>query len=200
MQKDEDETILLVGNGAYENREWRTNGMGTADIKTEYMETAKEIREGFGTSDAVRDSGLKRPDDVAWENDISYGPHSVWNLLDIYYPRGEERLFPTIISIHGGAWIYGTKEVYQFYGCSLAQRGFTVVNFNYRLAPEHPFPSAVEDINEVFKWIKEHGTEHHMDLDNLFVVGDSAGAQLCAQYMAMRSNPSFAKMFKYSTP
>lgn len=94
-----------------------------------------------------------------------------------------------------GGWVYGTKEVYQFYCCSLAERGFTVVNFNYRLAPEHPFPAALEDINTVFIWIKENGKEHHIDAERLFAVGDSAGAQLLSQYAAMLTNASFAEMY-----
>ena len=165
------------------------------ELLPEYIETARRIRTEFGKGDAVRDSGLKRPDTVEWENDISYGPHGKWNLLDIYYPKGTHGILPTIISIHGGAWMYGTKEVYQFYGCSLAERGFAFVNFNYRLAPEHPFPAAIEDINSVFAWVKEHGREHHIDTGNLFVVGDSAGAQMCSQYMAMRTDDSFMEAY-----
>lgn len=166
----------------------------------EYMETAWKIREGFGAGDAVRDAGLKRPDTVAWENDISYGPHGKWNLLDLYYPKNTEGQLPAIISIHGGGWVYGTKEVYQFYGCSLAERGFTVVNFNYRLAPENPFPASLEDINQVFRWVKAQGEAHHIDTENLFVVGDSAGAQLCSQYMAMMTDASFASLYDFEIP
>lgn len=169
-------------------------------MQPEYLKTAKEIRDGFGSGDAERDAGLKRPETVAWENDLSYGLHGEANLMDIYYPAGTEGVLPTIVSIHGGAWCYGSKEVYQFYCCSLAERGFTVVNFNYRLAPEHPFPAAIEDVNQVFCWMKEQGAAHHIDTKNLFAVGDSAGAQLLAQYMAILTNPSFAEIFGFSLP
>lgn len=169
--------------------------MSGQDIAPEYRKKAEEIRTGFGESDAVRDAGLKRPQSVAWENDISYGEHGMWNRMDIYYPKGTEGLLPTIVSVHGGAWMYGTKEVYQFYCCSLAERGFTVVNFNYRLAPENPFPAALADVNAVFSWIEKHGEGHHIQKDCLFAVGDSAGAQLLSQYAAMLTNDSFAALY-----
>ncbi|MCM1539473.1 MAG: alpha/beta hydrolase [bacterium] len=169
--------------------------MSKQDIAPEYLKKAQEIRDGFGKSDAARDAGLKKPQSIAWENDVSYGAHGKWNLMDIYYPKGTEGLLPAIVSVHGGAWMYGTKEVYQFYGCSLAERGFAVVNFNYRLAPEHPFPAALEDVNAVFSWIKENGKAHHIDAECLFAVGDSAGAQLLSQYAAMLTNASYAEMY-----
>lgn len=166
----------------------------------EYKKTAEKIRKDFAQGDVARDEGLVRPDDVEWEDDLCYGVHGKWNLLDIYYPKGTSDLLPVIISIHGGAWVYGTKEVYQYYGCSLAQHGFAVVNFNYRLAPENPFPAALEDINQLFTWVAEHGKEHHIDTENLFVVGDSAGAQFCAQYAAMLGNPEYAALYDFKLP
>lgn len=164
--------------------------------KPEYLKKAEQIRHDFGASDAVRDAGLKRPQNVSWENDVSYGAHGKWNLMDIYVPAGTQGLLPVIVSVHGGGWVYGTKEVYQFYGCSLAGRGFAVVNFNYRLAPEHPFPASLEDINAVFSWIKEHGKDHHIDADHIFAVGDSAGAQMLSQYAAMLTNNSLAELYE----
>lgn len=160
----------------------------------------QDIREGFGESDRKRDEGLTTPSDIVRRDDISYGPHGKWNLLDIYYTKDTDKCQPAIISIHGGAWVYGTKEVYQYYGMSLARRGFTVVNFNYRLAPENPYPAALEDINQVFTFLKEYGSEYYIDTDNLFVVGDSAGAQLASQYLTIFINPALAAHFDFKLP
>lgn len=164
------------------------------------MPTVEELREEFGTNDAVRDKDQKTPDSVERLDDLSYGVHGKWNLLDLYRPRAAEGKLPVIVSIHGGAWVYGTKEVYQFYCMSLAQRGFAVVNFNYRLAPEHPFPAALEDINEVFWWVIRHAEQYGMDKENLFVVGDSAGAQLASQYIAMLKSEEFQKLYEMKLP
>ena len=58
---------------------------------------------------------------------------------------------------------------------SLVQHGFAVVNFTYRLAPEHKFPAAIEDTNLVMQFVMEHAREYGFDTDNIFAVGDSAG-------------------------
>ncbi len=162
--------------------------------------TVQEIRSEFGESDKKRDEGLCTPPDVVRHDDLSYGPFGEWNLLDIYYPKDTEQPRPTIVSIHGGAWVYGTKEVYQFYCMSLARRGFTVVNFNYRLAPENKYPKALEDINQVFYFLKEHASRYYVDLENLFVVGDSAGAQLASHYLAMYADPVYAAKMNFKLP
>ena len=96
-----------------------------------------DIRTNWAISDRERDEGLTTPEDITRHDDISYGPYGEWNLLDIYHKKDVNTCQPTIVNIHGGGWVYGNKEIYQFYCMSLAQRGYTVVNFNYRLAPEN---------------------------------------------------------------
>lgn len=160
----------------------------------------QDIRNGSGESDRKRDQGLTTPSDIVRRDNISYGLHGEWNLMDIYYRKDTKKCQKTIVSIHGGGWVYGTKEVYQFYGMNLAQRGFTVVNFNYRLAPEHLYPAALEDINQVFVFLKEHAADFFVDLNKLIVVGDSAGAQLASQYLTILTNSSFAGLFSFKLP
>lgn len=149
----------------------------------------------FSKGDKKRDKGLQTPADVERQDNLSYGPHGKWNLLDVYTPKGAQGKLPVIVNIHGGGWVYGTKEVYQFYCMSLAQRGFAVVNFNYRLAPASKFPTPLEDLNQVIHWIFEHATEHPFDLKRIFFVGDSAGANIAALYGCLCTNPDYARMF-----
>lgn len=160
-----------------------------------------EIRAMFSQGDTARDEGLKAPEDVVRYDNISYGPYGQWNLLDVYRPKSAgDALLPVIVSIHGGGWVYGDKERYQFYCMNLSQRGFSVVNFSYRLAPEDPFPSALEDVNAVFCWLADHAKDFRMDLDHLYTVGDSAGGQLSSQYIAMLTNPEFAALYDFDVP
>ncbi len=154
----------------------------------------------FSKGDKKRDKGLQTPVDVERKDDLSYGPHGKWNLLDVYSPKGTQGKLPVIVNIHGGGWVYGTKEVYQFYCMSLAQRGFSVVNFNYRLAPASNFPAPLEDLNQVIHWIFEHATELPFDLECIFFVGDSAGAHLAALYICLCTNPEYARMFTFQPP
>ena len=155
------------------------------------------IRRDFAAGDMVRDAGLKTPDDVVRFNDISYGEDGKYNLLDVYRPKDPPlNKLPVIMIVHGGAWVYGDKEVYQYYGLSLAQRGFAVVNFSYRLAPESKFPAQIEDICAVFGWIYDNREEYGLDADNVFAVGDSAGAHLLGLFAAVYSNPDYVKALK----
>ncbi len=151
--------------------------------------------------DKKRDEKLVVPDNIMMERDINYlGNDDEYNLLDVYYEKNTERLQPTIVSIHGGGYIYGTKEVYKHYGVYLASLGYTVVNFNYHLAPKAKFPSQLNEINQVMEWIAANGENHFIDVNNIFLVGDSAGAQMCSHYAAIFSNPEFEKLFPFKTP
>ena len=157
------------------------------------------FRIGAGKSDRKRDSIIPLPAGVKQINNISYGPYGKWNLLDVYYPMDEE-CHPVIVNVHGGGFVYGTKEIYKRYCMDLARRGFTVVNINYRLAPRWRFPAPLEDIHNAMVWLLEQGEDYHADTDNIFMVGDSAGAQLVSQYAAMITNPDYMALFGPYTP
>lgn len=153
---------------------------------------SEELRVRFTDFDTERDSGLSTPESVRRFDHISYGIHGEWNLLDVYRLKDSSELQPVIINVHGGGWIYGTKETYQYYGMDLAQRGFTVVNPSYRLAPESYFPAQLEDVNACVSWVLDHGHEYGMDTEQIFMVGDSAGAHLLTLYSSACTDPDFA--------
>ena len=150
--------------------------------------------------DAKRDKGLTTPDDIIRFDNLIYGDDKKWNTLDVYYPKGTNNPLPVIINIHGGGYVYGTKEVYQFYCMSLAQFGFSAINFNYHLAPRYKFPTQLREINRVFEWMCENAKEYFFDLNNVFIVGDSAGAQLNSQYSLMWADPDYASLFDIKVP
>ena len=160
---------------------------------------ADKIRKEFGSSDKTRDAGLKTPDDVIRFDDLQYGENSKYQVLDVYRPKGVQGKLPVIVSVHGGGWVYGDKEVYQFYCMSLAQRGFAVINFTYRLAPEYKYPASVEDLNSVIDWVFENGSEYGLDTDNIFAVGDSAGGHILSIYTDILSNKEYAGKYDIKT-
>lgn len=152
-------------------------------------------------SDTLRDSTLTEPSDVTAIKNINYaGNNDKYNLMDIYFPKGTEGKLPVIISIHGGGFVYGTKEIYKFYGMYLASLGFTVVNFNYHLAPRAKFPTPLVETNKVIEFCIAHADEYHLDMNNTFIVGDSAGAQDANQYAVIYSNNEYAKHFPFKVP
>lgn len=161
---------------------------------------SEEMRARFTAFDTERDSGLSTPETITRFDNISYGTHGEWNLLDIYRQKDVQELQPVIINVHGGGWIYGTKETYQYYGMELAGKGFTVVNPSYRLAPENKFPAQLEDVNSCVAWVLEHGKEYGMDTERIFMTGDSAGAHLLTLYSSACTDEALAETFNIQIP
>lgn len=155
------------------------------------------INQQFAAGDKKRDAGLQTPYTIERKNDLLYGKDPVWQILDVYYLKGTHRKLPVIINVHGGGWVYGTKEVYQYYTMFLASLGFTVINYTYRLAPQHRFPASLEDTNLVVEWMFEHQDEYPLDTKHVFMVGDSAGANLLGQYCNFCTNEDYAACFDF---
>lgn len=162
--------------------------------------TSDMIRKMFKEGDDKRDAGLKTPESILRYDDILYGNNVNWQILDVYRPKNMDGMLPVIVSVHGGGWVYGDKERYQYYCMELAKRGFAVVNFTYRLAPEYKFPDPLEDTNLVFQWLLSHAKEYGFDTKAIFAVGDSAGAHILGMYTAICTNEAYAKNFKFHTP
>lgn len=148
-----------------------------------------EIRERFNKIDTLRDEGLTTPKEIIRLDDLTYGDDEK-QVLDLYLPRKIMPPYPIIIHVHGGGWVYGNKECYQYYCMSLARRGFAVVNYSYRLAPEHLYPSSLEDTALVMDFLYKNAAMLNLDLKHVFMAGDSAGAHLLADYINARTNPS----------
>ncbi|MBR2546491.1 MAG: alpha/beta hydrolase [Erysipelotrichaceae bacterium] len=158
--------------------------------------TINKMRRDWKKGDDIRDKGLTDPDNVEIIDNINYGDGSVNNLLTLHRAK-IKGLLPVIVDIHGGGYFYGDKERYHYYCSELASYGFAVINFNYHLAPDWMFPKPLEDTALVFKWMTENAKEYRLDINNVFIVGDSAGAQLTSQYAAILSNPEYEKLFDF---
>lgn len=161
-------------------------------------ETSDRVRKEFKESDDIRDAGLQTPADIHRFDDIVYGQDPKWQVLDVYRPKNANGKLPVIVSVHGGGWVYGDKERYQYYCMNLAQHGFAVVNFTYRLAPDFKFPAPMEDTLLVFRWLNAHAEKYGFDTSHVFAVGDSAGAHILAIFCCICTNPEYAA--KYTFP
>jgi acetyl esterase/lipase len=158
------------------------------------------VKTMFAKGDKKRDAGLTTPSDIQRFDNISYGSHKKWHLLDVYLPKSIQGKLPVIMIVHGGGWVYGDKEVYQFYGMSLAQRGFAVVNFSYRLAPKHKHPAQLEDVNSAVYWVLNAEDKYRFDKTNIFLAGDSAGAHLASLFTSICTDSSYAANYSFDVP
>ena len=102
--------------------------------------------------------------------------------IRIYRPaHSVARLLPTVLYFHGGGWAIGSLEGYDLacrYFC--ARSGCAVVSVDYRLAPEHKFPAAIDDGIAAFRWLATEAAGLGLDPDRIVLAGDSAGGTIAA--------------------
>ncbi|HXA71847.1 MAG TPA: alpha/beta hydrolase [Stellaceae bacterium] len=103
--------------------------------------------------------------------------------LRLYRGIGTERgaALPTLIYFHGGGWVMGDLDTHDGVCRLIANAaGIAVISVDYRLAPEHKFPAAVDDAVTATEWIAAHGATLGIDASRLAVGGDSAGGNIAA--------------------
>jgi acetyl esterase len=98
---------------------------------------------------------------------------------EIYVPEGEGP-FPLYLHIHGGGFCVSTAKNDRKWGMQWAKRGYTVINPDYGLSPEHPFPWAVEQCLYTARWITKNAAEYKGDPSRMVIEGGSAGGGLTA--------------------
>jgi len=128
------------------------------------------------------------------EKDIIYDKQELENsLLDIYYPKNIKKELPVIMWIHGGAFVSGSKEQTQEYGMALANEGYVIANINYAIAPGQKYPEPIIQTNQALKYLQDNVSKYGGDMNQLFIGGDSAGAQIASQIIAIITNEALAK-------
>lgn len=121
-------------------------------------------------------------------DDLAIGPLGV--PCRVYRPDSGET--PAIVFLHGGGWVLGSLDSHDAVCRELSRTsGATVVAVAYRLAPEHPFPAAVDDAWSVLRWVLEHGADLSIDMTRVAVAGDSAGGNLAAVVARLARDEGF---------
>ena len=113
------------------------------------------------------------------QKDVEYGrPGGKALLLDLHVPDGPGP-FPAAILVHGGGFDEGSKStnVRPLFDV-LANAGFAWFSIDYRMAPEHRFPQAREDMDTAIRWVKENAKKYRVDPAKIALIGESAGGFL----------------------
>ncbi len=110
---------------------------------------------------------------------IQYVSSDGYVLKGDYYSKKsiEQKNIPTVIVIHGGGWRNRTGDMADI--CKkIASQGYNAINITYRLAPKAHYPTQLYDVKAIMPWIQKNAENYHIDQNNLFIWGYSAGAHL----------------------
>lgn len=139
------------------------------------------------------------PPDVERVKDIPYiDDGNLYHQLDVFYPKGTsstDRL-PVIIDIHGGGWMYATKDLNEYYCRSLADRGFTVFSISYRLVPDVTVNEQIQDVMQALDWISKNMGNYPCDESSIMLTGDSAGGQLSLYSSVLLQSTELREIFQ----
>ncbi|MGL4382433.1 MAG: alpha/beta hydrolase, partial [Bacilli bacterium] len=129
--------------------------------------------------------------------DLSYGQSEI-EKFDVYQPKDDKLSNgkPTLIWVHGGGFVGGDKDMLKYYATTLANEGYTIMALNYELAPEKQYPTPIKQLTSFIEYLKEDQT-YQVDLDNIVLVGDSAGAQIVSQFAITQTNLDYAKEYDF---
>lgn len=155
------------------------------------------LRYAFGGEGEVQN-----PDDydqifqnVSIKKDLTYPSEDGRNQYDLYLPRHAENPLPVIVWIHGGAFVAGDKSGVENWAVMLANEGYAVAAMNYEWAPEIKYPGQVRQVEECIKELKNlSSSEQMLDLSNVIIAGDSAGAHIAAQAGLLATNPQYSEL------
>ena len=144
-------------------------------METRQPHEVRALMDGF-----ARDGMPPRPDTVVTEELVAALPGRSIRLR-LYKPRGAEGMLPVMLYFHGGGWVIGNIDTHDRYVCALTEAsGVAYIAVDYRLAPEHPYPAAIDDCYDALCWIAANAARLGLDADRIGVSGDSAGGQLSA--------------------
>ena len=110
---------------------------------------------------------------------VTYGTASNRaNKVDLYLPRGADGPTPVLMYIHGGGWVGGSKESSVLRLLPWLEKGWAVVNVQYRLGQVSLAPAAVEDCLCALRWVIRNAADYNIDPARIVVTGNSAGGHL----------------------
>jgi acetyl esterase len=166
------------------------------------------IAAGSRVSRLSANADLER-DRVEVLRDLRYveGTTTREHLLDVWRPlspsadshprRHRGPPWPIVLYVHGGGFSILSKESHWMMALAFARRGYLVFNVNYRLAPRHPYPAAVQDVCLAFDWVVKNAARFGGDTNRVVLAGESAGANLVTSLsiaLAYERPESFAKI------
>ena len=149
-------------------------------------------------SDKKRMATQTPPENVVKVKDIPYiDDGNQYHKFDVFYPDGKiaKEGLPVIIDIHGGGWMYATKDLNEYYCMELAKKGYCVFSISYRLVPDVTVNEQIKDCTEALAFIRANMKDYPANKKTVMLTGDSAGGQLALYSTILNNNPDAREIF-----
>jgi acetyl esterase len=152
------------------------------------------IRHWFGNETrAISDALAKHvPRGIAAVIDEPYDPQDPAARLDVFRPENAVGPLPVVVWAHGGAFVFGSKSDVTNYLKIVAARGYVMVAVGYSIAPSATYPTPVMQVNRALGYVQANAERLGIDPRQIFLAGDSAGAQIAAQVSLLVTAPDYA--------
>lgn len=138
------------------------------------------------------------PENVVKVKDIPYiDDGNPYHKFDVFYPEGTipKEGLPVIIDIHGGGWMYASKDLNEYYCMELANKGYCVFSISYRLVPDVTVYEQIKDCTDALAYINSNMKNYPANKKTVMLTGDSAGGQLALYSTILNNNPDAREIF-----
>ncbi|WP_296080344.1 alpha/beta hydrolase [uncultured Eubacterium sp.] len=149
-------------------------------------------------SDKKRMATQTPPENVVKVKDVTYlDDGNPYHKFDVFYPEGTipEEGLPVIIDIHGGGWMYASKDLNEYYCMELANKGYCVFSISYRLVPDVTVYEQIKDCTDALAYINSNMKNYPANKKTVMLTGDSAGGQLALYSTILNNNPDAREIF-----
>lgn len=183
--------LALVGAGAVYSRTAAALALIAGAIAFGPILSAALTHQGFSLAALFTGLSKARPatQTIVYAND---------QRMDVYQPANPPTTgAPVVIVVHGGSWARGSRLDFAALNGYLQDRGYFVATLDYRLAPAHPYPAALDDLNAAYAYLQAHASELHLDMKRVCWLGRSAGAHLALLAAYKQKEPARAVIAFY---
>lgn len=192
-----DKAIYVGGLRSSQSIEYKSDSSKGLE-KDPILKIMQMVWKGVDKDDKENHAKQTAPTGVSKVKDIPYLDDSnPYHMLDVFYPEGEHPTegLPVIIDIHGGGWMYATKDLNEYYCMELASKGYTVFSISYRLVPDVTVNEQLQDCSSALKWISENMKDYPANPASVMLTGDSAGGQLSAYEAVLNQSKELREIF-----
>lgn len=192
-----DKAIYVGGMRSSQSIDYKSDS--AKDLENDIIVKIMQVSWKFcDKSDKKRMATQTPPENVVKVKDVEYlNDGNPYHKFDVFYPEGtiSKEGLPVIIDIHGGGWMYASKDLNEYYCMELANKGYCVFSISYRLVPDVTVYEQIKDCTDALAYINSNMKNYPANKKTVMLTGDSAGGQLALYSTILNNNPDAREIF-----